>query len=92
MLRTKIDKGFRVTIPESLRPALHVGEELLISMDQSGRILLVPESKVVEILERTAGMWAGRQDIPADGIHYVNQIRSGRRLHAIMEGNPDERD
>jgi AbrB family looped-hinge helix DNA binding protein len=92
MLRTKIDKRYRVTIPESLRSALRAGDEILISIDDSGRILLIPESRVVEILQRTAGIWAGRQDIPRDGISYVDQIRPGRRLQAVMEGKMDERD
>jgi hypothetical protein len=83
MLRTKIEKDFRVKIPESLRPSLQVGEELLISIDQSGRILMIPESRVLEILDQTSGMWSGRQDIPSDGVSYVNQVRPGRRLRDL---------
>lgn len=83
MLRTRIEKGYRVTIPEPLRPTLHEGEELLVSMDESGRIVLIPSERALQILERTAGMWQGRTDIPADGIHYVQEQRSARRLRDL---------
>jgi bifunctional DNA-binding transcriptional regulator/antitoxin component of YhaV-PrlF toxin-antitoxin module len=80
MLRTRVDEDFRVTIPESLRPAIQVGDELFVSIDQNGRILLIPEKQVNAILEQTAGMWEDRKDIPRDSIDYVNQLRQGRRL------------
>jgi bifunctional DNA-binding transcriptional regulator/antitoxin component of YhaV-PrlF toxin-antitoxin module len=80
MTRTKIDGDFKIRIPESLRPSLKVGDELLIAIDQAGRIIMVPERRILEILQKTAGMWRGRQDIPSDGIDYVSQLRQGRRL------------
>jgi bifunctional DNA-binding transcriptional regulator/antitoxin component of YhaV-PrlF toxin-antitoxin module len=83
MLTTKIEPDFQITIPEPLRPNLSVGDELLISADQQGRIILVPTSRVRAILEQTAGMWRGRQDIPGDGVEYVNNLRQGRRLNDL---------
>lgn len=83
MLRTRVEKNLRITLPESLRSDLHEGEELLVSVDQSGRIVLVPESRVVEILNQTAGMWRGRHDLPAKGVAYVDQLRQGRRLRDL---------
>ena len=32
-----------------------------------------------EILKQTFGMWASRDDVPADGVDYVVQIRQARR-------------
>jgi len=83
MLRTKVEPDFRITIPEALRSPLKVGDELLITTDQAGRIIITPEARVRAILQRTAGMWRGRQDVPADGVEYVNNLRQGRRLHDL---------
>jgi hypothetical protein len=91
MLQTRIEKDYRVTIPESLRSSLQVGDELLVSADQAGRIVLTPIARLLEILERTAGMWEGRNDVPADGVEYVNRLRQGRRLQSLGV-IPDDRD
>ena len=80
MNRTRIEKDYRVRIPETLQPVLHVGDELLVEVDQAGRILLIPEKRILEILAKTAGMWRGRKDIPTDGAAYVQQVRQGHRL------------
>ena len=86
MLRTRVGKNLRITLPDSLRPNLKEGEELLVSVDQAGRIVLIPESRVVEILNQTAGMWQGRPDLPAKGVTYVDQLRQGRRLRDLGVG------
>lgn len=84
MLRTKIESKYRVTIPKSLRPDLKVGDELIISTDKEGRIILTPQAPhIISILQKTAGMWRGRQDVPADGVDYVNSLRQGRRLQDL---------
>jgi bifunctional DNA-binding transcriptional regulator/antitoxin component of YhaV-PrlF toxin-antitoxin module len=83
MLRTKVEPDFRITIPEPLRPPLQVGDKLLVTMDQAGRIIITPEARVRSILQRTAGMWRGRQDIPSDGVEYVNNLRQARRLREL---------
>jgi bifunctional DNA-binding transcriptional regulator/antitoxin component of YhaV-PrlF toxin-antitoxin module len=83
MLRAKIEPDFRVTIPEPLRTPLQVGDELLITTDQAGRIIITPEARIRAILQRTAGMWRGRQDVPADGVEYVNNLRQARRLRDL---------
>jgi bifunctional DNA-binding transcriptional regulator/antitoxin component of YhaV-PrlF toxin-antitoxin module len=83
MLRAKIEPDFRITLPEPLRDLLRVGDELLITTDQMGRIIITPKAHIRAILQRTAGMWRGRQDLPADGVEYVNQMRQGCRLHDL---------
>lgn|GEM_PF-1546341 len=75
MLLTRVESDFRITIPESLRLPLHVGDELLITTDHTGRIILIPKARIRAILQQTAGMWRGRQDLPADGVEYVNNLR-----------------
>jgi hypothetical protein len=62
-----------------LRSPLHVGDELLITTDLAGRIIMTPEARIRAILEQTADMWRGRTDSPSDGVEYVNQLRQGRR-------------
>ncbi len=83
MLKAKIEPDFRITIPEPLRDPLQVGDELLISTDPSGRIIITPEARIRAILQRTAGMWQGRQDIPDGGVEYVDNLRQGRRLRDL---------
>ena len=83
MLQTTIERDFRITIPEKLRRFLQIGDKLLVSIDKGGRILLIPEIRAMEILDQTAGMWAGRDDIPTDGVEYTNQLRQGRRLQEL---------
>lgn len=83
MLQTVIDHDYRVTIPETLRQSLRIGDKLLVSVDQTGRIFLVPEDRALQILADTAGMWRDRTDIPSDGVEYVNQLRQGNRLQDL---------
>ena len=83
MLRVKVESDFRITLPEPLRAPLHVGDELMVTTDTVGRIIITPQARIRAILEETAGMWADRTDIPADGVEYVNQMRQGRRLREL---------
>lgn len=83
MDRVAIESGFRVTVPKKMRSGLKIGDELRISTDHAGRIILVSEKQIRETLKRTAGMWIGRKDIPNDGVAYVNRLRKGRRLHRL---------
>jgi len=83
MLRAIVEKDFRVRLPEELRNSLQIGQELFVAIDKAGQIMLIPQSRVDEILSQTAGMWRGRRDVPADGVEYVNQLRSGRRIKEL---------
>ena len=80
MEQISIESGFRVTVPKKLRNGLQVGDKLTATTDRAGRIILVSEKQLRETLQRTAGMWSGRKDIPGDGIKYVNRLRRGKRL------------
>lgn len=81
----RIENGFRVTLPESVRNGLCVGDELMAHRDEFGQIILTPRSTIQEALGTTFGMWADRTDIPKDGVEYVNQIRSGERFDEIRK-------
>lgn len=88
MMRTKIEKDFRVTIPEPLRDSLKVGDELLINKDDTGRIVLIPEDRIIDILNRTAGLWKEHSG-PKSGVAYVNHLRRRKRLKDL-EAIPNE--
>jgi bifunctional DNA-binding transcriptional regulator/antitoxin component of YhaV-PrlF toxin-antitoxin module len=83
MEQVSIESGFRVTVPKNLRSGLRVGDTLNITTDHHGRIILISEKRVREILGRTAGIWSGRRDIPSDGVNYVNRLRGGKRLRRM---------
>ena len=80
MIRVLIEDGFRLTVPKELRDQLKVGDEMLLSVDSGGRIVLLSEEKVRAALKRTAGLWQGRTDIPDDGVKYTNHMRRGRKM------------
>ncbi len=64
MKRIQIEKGFRLTLPEEFRGELKVGDELHVSVDRAGRIILLSEARIRETLRRTAGIWQDRTDVP----------------------------
>ena len=70
-------------MPEKLRGNLKVGDEIVITVDRAGRIVLLSEKRVRATLQQTAGMWQDRVDIPKDGVAYVNKLRRGRRLRRL---------
>lgn len=83
MTTVTIEDGFRMTLPEELRSRLSVGDELLASRDNNGRIILTAKSEMRQALDKAFGIWADRTDIPKDGVEYVNQIRNDGRLDEI---------
>jgi len=80
MTTVTIEDGFRMTLPEELRSTLSVGDELLASRDNNGRIILTIQSEMQQALDEAFGTWADRTDIPKDDVEFVNQIRSGGRF------------
>jgi len=56
MKRIQIEKGFRLTLPEEFRGELKVGDELLITADRAGRIILLSEKRIRAALQRTVGL------------------------------------
>ncbi|MCS6909349.1 MAG: hypothetical protein NZM11_02090 [Anaerolineales bacterium] len=79
----QIEPGFRITLPDNFRTSLRVGDEVIVVANASGAITLIPKTRALEILEQTAGLWAGRADVPEEGIEYVNALRPGRRLRDL---------
>lgn len=83
MINVHIEPDFRIPLPESLRGLLSVGDEVAMMRDAEGRIVIVPSQEIAARLDATFGLWAGREDMPADGIAYMDGIRQGARLDAI---------
>jgi hypothetical protein len=80
MVTIRVNPDYTVKIPGKFRAGLRAGQEVAISLDKQGRLIITPIEQVRAILNETFGMWADRTDIPADGVKYVNKIRHGRRL------------
>jgi bifunctional DNA-binding transcriptional regulator/antitoxin component of YhaV-PrlF toxin-antitoxin module len=83
MIRTKIDRGFTVNIPAPFRSRLSVGEEVVISSDAQGRLIITPVEQIRAQLMETFGMWSDRTDIPREAVEYVDDLRWGNRLDQI---------
>ena len=83
MIYVLVEEGFRLTVPKELQSRLRVGDKMLVDVDRSGRIVLLSEERVRATLARTAGLWRGRKDIPANGVKYVNRLRRGTRLRRL---------
>lgn len=89
MVVTKITPKYTLDIPDEFRKALPAGQEVAITIDKLGRLVVTPIEKIRETLAESFGMWADRTDISADSLRYVREIRKGYRLDSESL-NPDE--
>ncbi len=80
MVTVRISPQYTVKIPEYFRSQLRVGQQVAVSVDAQGRLVLTPIEQAHAILDETFGMWAGRDDIPKSGVKYMDKIRRGHRL------------
>ena len=80
MVVTKIGPKYTLNIPDEFRKALPAGQEVAITIDKQGRMVVTPIEKIREALVESFGMWADRSDIPADALKHVREIRKGYRL------------
>jgi hypothetical protein len=91
MIVTHINPDDTLPIPDSFRRLLAVGQEVAISADAQGRLIVAPVDRFRPVLMETFGMWANRTDQPADSLDYVETLRRGQRLDNL-EPIPDETD
>lgn len=82
MVVTKITQKYTLSIPNEFRKALPAGQEVAITIDRVGRLVVTPIEKIREALAESFGMWADRTDIFADSLRYVSEIRQGYRLNS----------
>jgi bifunctional DNA-binding transcriptional regulator/antitoxin component of YhaV-PrlF toxin-antitoxin module len=80
MVLAKVGQKYTLSIPAPFRSLLPVGQEVAISADAQGRLIIAPVEQVRSLLMETFGMWTDRTDLPTDSVEYVNGIRRGRRL------------
>lgn len=83
MVLIRVSPDYTLNIPVRFRKTLAVGQEVAISIDAQGRLVITPIEQIREILMETFGMWADRADFPRDGIEYMDEIRRGHRLNEI---------
>jgi bifunctional DNA-binding transcriptional regulator/antitoxin component of YhaV-PrlF toxin-antitoxin module len=80
MVLAKITPKYTLNIPDEFRKILSAGQEVAITIDKQGRMVVTPIEKIREALSESFGMWADRADITDDVRHYVREIRKGYRL------------
>ena len=90
MIKVLIENDYRVTLPTEIQDLVPVGSTVSVTIDETGRIILIPESQVQAILMETFGMWTNRDDL-TDGVVYMDDIRQGQRLNSLGL-TPDETD
>jgi hypothetical protein len=81
--KATIEDGFRLALPPDVHHLVRVGHSVVVTVDEGGRIVLTPEPKALAALLGTFGMWADRDDVPADGVAYMDEIRRGQRLNDL---------
>ena len=88
MIVTKINPDYTLRIPDSFRRLLAAGQEVTVSADAQGRLIVTPVEQIRALLMETFGMWADRTDQSADSLDYVDDLRRGQRLDDLEL--PDE--
>jgi hypothetical protein len=80
---TKISSEFTVPIPDEFRARFMAGQQVLVSADAQGRLVLTPIEQIRARLMETFGMWANRADLPGDSIAFMDELRRGKRLEQL---------
>lgn len=80
MTVTRIGSDFTVPIPDQFRKDFPAGQEVAVTTDEQGRLVVTPIEQVRSLLLETFGMWSNRLDLPDDGTAYMDEIRRGQRL------------
>jgi hypothetical protein len=80
MVVARITPEYTLKIPDEFRPMIEAGQEVAISADAQGRLVVTPIEQIRARLMETFGMWADRTDLPSEGVDYVDEIRRGQRL------------
>ena len=91
MVVSRIGSDYSVNIPDAFRELFEAGQEVAISADAQGRLVSTPVEQIQLRLQATFGMWADRDDLPTDGVDYMDDVRRGQRL-SEMGAEPDEAD
>lgn len=79
MVLTKISPEFTVPIPDEYRKQFSPDDQVAVSVDEQGRLIITPIEQIRALLAETFGMWKDRTDLP-NGITYMDEVRRGHRL------------
>ncbi|MBA3471134.1 MAG: hypothetical protein H0T53_15980 [Herpetosiphonaceae bacterium] len=80
MTKTRISPRYTLKIPAQFREVIRPGRNVDINTDDQGRLIITPLESPDMALQATFGIWSEREDMPADAIVCVDQLRQGRRL------------
>lgn len=75
MIVVKISPEYTLDIPNRYRHTIRAGQDVALSIDSQGRLVIAPIETIRATLLESFGMWKDRTDLPRDGIEYVDQIR-----------------
>ena len=89
MVLTRISPQYTVQIPDEYRSMMAAGEEVAITVDDQGRLIITPIEQIRAALLETFGMWADRTDIPSNGVEYMDEVRRGHRLDDLGLGGDE---
>jgi predicted nucleic acid-binding protein len=74
MVVARITPEYTLKIPDEFRPMIEAGQEVAISADAQGRLVVTPIEQIRARLMETFGMWAGRDDLAIEGVDEVLAI------------------
>jgi len=75
MVVIKVSPEFALNIPDRYRHTIQAGQEVSLSVDSQGRLVIAPIETIQATLLESFGMWKDRTDFPRDGVEYMDQIR-----------------
>ncbi len=84
MIVIRVTPEYTLNIPDRYRQMIHAGQEVALSVDAQGRLVITPVEKIQATLLESFGMWKDRTDLPRNGIEYMDQIRHGERLNQLI--------
>lgn len=93
--RTQItlsDEQYMRLQTESAQTGLSLAELIRRAVDDAYGVLSIEEK--LRLIDEGAGLWADRDDLPRDGVEYVEQLRGpglGERLRSLGLDDDEDR-
>ena len=75
MALTRVSPRFTLKIPAQYRALLRAGRNVAIEPDEQGRLIITPVEAHDAALHATFGLWASRDDMPADACAAADKLR-----------------
>ncbi len=91
MIVSSIDAQHKIYIPDDYREVLPPGQSVALSLDAQGRLVVTPIEQFQATLRETFGMWSDRPEAQGDATEWVNAVRQGHRLDALVAGDDEDR-